>query len=92
MGPKRSISRVSNASESAPERQTKVKTPQEKVELLDELRSVKFGATAARFCDINEARVRDIKKKRKEIKECVAALHHLARRLCSVPDSCMCRA
>nr|XP_033813974.1 tigger transposable element-derived protein 1-like [Geotrypetes seraphini] len=63
----------SSATESAPKREKKVKTLQEKVELLDMLQRVKSSSAVARHYSINESTVTYIKKNEKQIREAVAA-------------------
>uniref|UniRef100_A0ABI7WPB8 HTH CENPB-type domain-containing protein n=1 Tax=Felis catus TaxID=9685 RepID=A0ABI7WPB8_FELCA len=70
MGP---IRNTTGDSGSAPKRQRKVMTLQEKVELLDMYRRLRSAAAVARHFKMNESSVRTIVKKEKEIREAVAA-------------------
>nr|XP_033817470.1 tigger transposable element-derived protein 1-like [Geotrypetes seraphini] len=65
--------KTSGTTESALKREKKVKTLQEKVELLDMLQRVKSSSAVARHYGINESTVRYIKKNEKAIREAVAA-------------------
>ncbi|XP_027973462.1 transmembrane protein 186 isoform X1 [Eumetopias jubatus] len=70
MGP---IRNATSDSGSAPKKQRKVMTLQEKVELLDMYCRLKSAAAVARHFKINESSVRTIVKKEKEIREAVVA-------------------